>query len=90
METMQQMEILCRQRKSKNSCCVFHFRSKYRVVLGKCNRKEVRGKKQEIQEPRSKRLETRHREKKRDNRDKEARNKKQEPRGKEPRETNVP
>lgn len=59
METMQQMELLCRQRKSKNSCVVFHFDYKDRVVLGKCNRKEVRGKKQEIQEPRSKRLEKR-------------------------------
>jgi len=30
METMQQMELLCRQRKSKNSCVVFHFDCKDR------------------------------------------------------------
>lgn len=28
METMQQMELLCGQRKSKNSCDVFHLDSK--------------------------------------------------------------
>ena len=33
---MQQVVHLCWQRKNKICCCVFHFESKYRVVLGKC------------------------------------------------------
>ncbi len=36
MEMMQQMVYLCWQRKNKIYCCVFHFKSKYKVVLGKC------------------------------------------------------
>ncbi len=36
MEMMQQVVHLCWQRKNKTCCCVFHFESKYRVVLGKC------------------------------------------------------
>ena len=47
MEMMQQMMYLCWQRKNKICCCVFHFDSKYKVVLGKCNRKETRTKSQE-------------------------------------------
>jgi len=36
MEMMQQVVHLCRQRKSKSCCVVFHFVSKDRVVMGKC------------------------------------------------------
>jgi hypothetical protein len=50
MEMMQQVVHLCWQRKSKNCCCWFHFESKYKVVLGKCNKKEARSKKQEIRD----------------------------------------
>jgi hypothetical protein len=56
MEMMQQVVHLCWQRKNKSCCVVFHFVSKDRVVLGKCNRKETRDKKQEA---RDKKQETR-------------------------------
>jgi len=50
MEMMQKVVHLCRQRKSKNCCVVFHFVSKDRGWMGKSKNREPRDKNQEARD----------------------------------------